>query len=111
MTIRRPRGIVRDSLLLALAGGSSTAVLAQTITAIPAVSGNSMLEIFTTLGINGLLIGLLSASQRRETEQAKAFAQELKILGERQNEQAERLLSTVIGLIPPPETKGKKDGR
>lgn len=110
MTTRRPRGIVRDSVLLAIAGGG-TAVFAQVAATGQAVADSGMLGIFTSLGINGLLIYLLSASQRRETEQAKAFAAELKELAARQTEQAERLLSTVIALIPPPETKGQKDGR
>lgn len=70
MAIRRytQRGMIRDSMLLALAGSTSTGLLAQI------ASGGSpeALGIFAGLGVNGLLIFLLSQANKREVEQAKA---------------------------------------
>lgn len=113
MKFRRPRGfIVRDSLLLAFAGGGTTAFGATFAQAVATGQADtSLIGLCTTFGINGLLIFMLTNSLKREAEQAKAFAAELKELANRQTEQAEKLLTTVIGLIPPPDTKGRKDGR
>jgi Zn-dependent protease with chaperone function len=95
---RHIRGFVRDSLILgAFWSFGSTSVLAQVATQIP---GGDLTTIITSTGIQGLLIFFLVQSMKREVEQARAYAADLKAMGEKQSEQAEKLLTAVIERLP-----------
>lgn len=66
-----------------------------------------LVAIVTSTGVPGLLVYFLVASMRRETTATEKYAERLELLTKQLADQSERLLSTVIGLIPPPE-KGRK---
>lgn len=82
---------------------SSTTVLAQMV---PALPGGDLTGIITQTGITGLLIFFLVQSMRREVEQAKVYAEDLKSMATEQGRQSEKLLTAVLERLPQAE-KGK----
>lgn len=98
-------GFLRQSILLGTFWSlGSTSVLAQVVHTAP---GGELAGIMTSTGIQGLLIFFLVQSMRREIEQAKTYAADLKEVSAESARQNERLLTAVIERVPAAE-KGKK---